>query len=249
MAAFAGFATDRSQLIPQSAQKFPHQKLAPGEWQDGQIRFQIRSGSDAVGDTRQPRDDTSKPRDKDGKARSAEPVRQQAALKPAAEDKIKAAPEEKRDANELARAAIERLRGAVDTANASGPGQQGARAGIAQSPQPVQEPAPVVMQTPLVQRAPAATASMVAPLPPPVIVAAPYGRRPATQEPVQPSGPEEARPPQAARAADRPVPPAEIPASQRPFDIQAEAAPVEHASLAEHVLATTKSLFRALTPH
>jgi hypothetical protein len=80
-----------------------------------------------------------------------------------------------------------------------------------------------------------------------VIVVSPYGRHS-----VGPEGPTPAtaadRPTDQANA-DRPTPPADIPGQRDGFDLQAQAAPVEHVSIADHVLSTTKSFFRALTPN
>jgi hypothetical protein len=133
------------------------------------------------------------------------------------------APEERRDANDLARAAIERLRGNGDTA-------------------------PRVQETSRVVTAPAAAAPAVRPLPPPIMVSAPpsesYG-----QGSSQPRPPYAAN----AGAADpsRPTPPAEIPAS-RPLDLRAEAAEPSvrerTQAAAEDVLSTAKSLFHAVLP-
>jgi hypothetical protein len=132
-------------------------------------------------------------------------------------------PEERRDANDLARAAIERLRGNGDTA-------------------------PRVQETSRVVTAPAAAAPAVRPLPPPIMVSAPpsesYG-----QGSSQPRPPYAAN----AGAADpsRPTPPAEIPAS-RPLDLRAEAAEPSvrerTQAAAEDVLSTAKSLFHAVLP-
>ena len=83
------------------------------------------------------------------------------------------------------------------------------------------------------------------PLPPPVIVASPYGRHSVGPEG---STPVTDRPADQANA-DRPTPPADIPGQRDGFDLQAQAAPVEHVSIADHVLSTTKSFFRALTPN
>jgi hypothetical protein len=133
------------------------------------------------------------------------------------------APEERRDANDLARAAIERLRGNGDTA-------------------------PRVQETSRVVTAPAAAAPAVRPLPPPIMVSAPpaesYG-----QGSSQPRPPYAAN----AGTADpsRPTPPAEIPAS-RPLDLRAEAAEPSvrerTQAAAEDVLSTAKSLFHAVLP-
>jgi hypothetical protein len=141
------------------------------------------------------------------------------------------APEEKRDASDLARAAIERLRG---TNEASPRVQEAVRIPDArQAPE-----APHVASAPAVQ-----------PLPPPIMVSAPNTEafNPATGSvPVKP-------PSGAARIDDprRPTPPADIPSSSPPVDLRAEAAlppPREHTSVADDVLSAAKSVFHAVLP-
>ena len=140
------------------------------------------------------------------------------------------APEERRDANDLARAAIERLRGNGDT-----------------SPR-VQETTSRIVDAPRTVTAPAVAAPAVRPLPPPIMVSAPpaesYGQ-----------GSSQPRPPYAANAGaadpSRPTPPADIPAS-RPLDLRAEVAEPSvrerTTAVAEDVLSTAKSLFHAVLP-
>jgi hypothetical protein len=141
------------------------------------------------------------------------------------------APEEKRDANDLARAAIERLRGTGETSPRV---QEAAR--IPDAPRPP--------ETPHVASAPA-----VQPLPPPIMVSAPNtdAFNPATGSvPVKPSS-------GTARIDDprRPTPPADIPSSSPPVDLRAEAAlpaPRERTSVADDVLSAAKSVFHAVLP-
>jgi hypothetical protein len=141
------------------------------------------------------------------------------------------APEEKRDANDLARAAIERLRG---TNEASPRVQETVR---------IPE-APRAPETPHVASAPA-----VQPLPPPIMVSAPNmeASNPATGSvPIKP-------PYGTARTDDprRPTPPADIPSSSPPVDLRAEAAlppPREHTSVADDVLSAARSVFHAVLP-
>jgi hypothetical protein len=138
-----------------------------------------------------------------------------------------AVPEERRDANDLARAAIERLRGNGEAAQRV---QEAARAPEASR----------------VVTAPAVATPAVRPLPPPIMVSAPsadtYGQ-----------GASQPRPPYAANATDpsRPTPPAEIPVS-RPLDLRAEAAEPSvrerTTAVAEDMLSTAKSLFHAVLP-
>jgi hypothetical protein len=140
-------------------------------------------------------------------------------------------PEEKRDANDLARAAIERLRGS----NEASPRVQEA----VRIPEARQAPeAPHVVSAPAVQ-----------PLPPPIMVSAPSTEvsNPATGSvPIKP-------PYGTARIDDprRPTPPADIPSSSPPVDLRAEAAlppPREHTSVADDVLSAAKSVFHAVLP-
>ena len=139
------------------------------------------------------------------------------------------APDEKRDANDLARAAIERLRG---TNEASPRVQEAVRI-----PEALPE-APHVASAPAVQ-----------PLPPPIMVSAPNTEafNPAT-------GSVPIKPPYAAARVDdprRPTPPADIPSSSPPVDLRAEAAlppPREHKSVADDVLSAAKSVFHAVLP-
>ena len=200
----------------------------------------------------------------DAKATDGKPV-EAAKTETAKTDSVKAKiakPEEKKNAIELARAAIERLRGTTADTPAS------------PAPQPVRTPrtarvddgARVAVQVPATQRtatvtpvvttglapqlAAPVTITAPPPLPPPVIVASPYGRHSVGPEaapavaPVDQAGDQ----PTDRVSADRPTPPADIP-FQRGYDLQAQAAPVEHVSIADHVLSTTKSIFRALTPN
>jgi hypothetical protein len=144
------------------------------------------------------------------------------------------APEEHRDANDLARAAIERLRGG----NEGSPRPQEA----ARIPDPTRAPdAGRVADVPRAASAPA-----VRPLPPPIMVSTPSGEAfdsaSAAMKPPYPS----------ARNDDpsRPTPPADIPYSQ-PLDLRAEAAepPVrEHKTVAEDMLLAAKSVFHAVLP-
>lgn len=137
------------------------------------------------------------------------------------------------DANDLARAAIERLRGADPAARA----QETAR--LPEQPKPVEPPRTVA--APAIQvTAPAATAAAPAlqPLPPPIMVSTPAA--------------DGARPP-VARADDplRPTPPADIPDPQHaPLDLRADATdqPAKRPSVADDVLSATKKLFNSVLP-
>jgi hypothetical protein len=141
-------------------------------------------------------------------------------------------PEERRDANDLARAAIERLRGAND---GSPRAQEAAR--VPEAPR-AQDPPRVV------------SASPVRPLPPPIMVSTP------PTQTFDSSGSSQMRPPYAARIDDprRPTPPADIPAaspSSPPLDLHAEADETSrrgHTTVAEDVLSAAKSVFHAVLP-
>jgi hypothetical protein len=149
------------------------------------------------------------------------------------------APEERRDANDLARAAIERLRGAGD---GSPRAQEAAR--TPEAPR-IPEAARVPDQPRVVSAPP------VRPLPPPIMVSTPQAE---TFDSA--SGSSQMKPPYAgaARIDDprRPTPPADIPeVSSRPLDLHAEAAEPsarEHTTVAEDMLSAAKSVFHAVLP-
>jgi hypothetical protein len=162
------------------------------------------------------------------------PAAAQVAAAPAAVDTT---PDERRDANDLARAAIERLRGNADSSPRA---PEAARA--SEVPRAVAAP-------PVVAPAPPLVAPALRPLPPPIMVSVP----PAGESHGQAATP--ARPPYAANVEagnpDRPTPPAEIPLS-RPLDLRAEVAEPSvrerSTAVAEDVLSTAKSLFHAVLP-
>ena len=140
-----------------------------------------------------------------------------------------------RDANDLARAAIERLRGSGEGA----PRVQEAPKTVVAAPVPV--PAPVASPSPSLQ-----AGAMVRPLPPPIAVTAPpLDNAPAPAAPANPAYTASVDP-------NRPTPPAEIPPAppRPPIDLRAGAADaVSHTkNVAEDVLAATKSMFHALLP-
>jgi hypothetical protein len=152
------------------------------------------------------------------------------------------APEEKRDANDLARAAIERLRGAND---ASPHVQEAVRTPEAPKTPETKTPETKAPETPHVASAPA-----VQPLPPPIMVSAPN-----TAEAFNPAtGSVPVKPPYGTARIDdprRPTPPADIPSSSPPVDLRAEAAlppPRERTSVADDVLSAAKSVFHAVLP-
>jgi hypothetical protein len=148
-----------------------------------------------------------------------------------------AAPDASRDANELARAAIERLRGAGD----GSPRQEAAR--VADPPRPA---------PPLTS--PFSSVPTIRPLPPPIMVSTPSAGTSDSPTGSLPAGP--SRP--AARADDqgRPTPPADIPQASPqaspPLDLRADADPPpprrEHTNVAEDMLLAAKSVFHAVLP-
>ncbi len=150
------------------------------------------------------------------------------------------APEERRDANDLARAAIERLRGAGD---GSPRAQEAAR--IPDAPRIPADAARVPDQPRIVSAPP------VRPLPPPIMVSTPQAE---TFDSA--SGSSQMKPPYAGatRIDDprRPTPPADIPeVSSRPLDLHAEATEPsarEHTTVAEDMLSAAKSVFHAVLP-
>ncbi|UGY26335.1 hypothetical protein [Bradyrhizobium septentrionale] len=143
-------------------------------------------------------------------------------------------PEENRDANDLARAAIERLR--KERPQDAARSQDAARTDLARLPD---------------QQRPAA-ASAIRPLPPPIMVSNPSGEN--ADQSSQP------RPPYAASAQDsnRLTPPADIPVPvlQAPLDLRADAAmpapknerTSERSSVTDDVFSGMKSMFHAVLP-
>jgi len=140
-------------------------------------------------------------------------------------------PDDRRDANDLARAAIERLR-----VNNDGPARAPEVARTAESPR---------IETPRIETPRVAAAPSLRPLPPPITVSMPPGAEASDQ----------GKPPYAANASvdpRRPTPPAEIPVS-RPLDLRADVAAEPSVrerttAVAEDVLSTAKSLFHSVLP-
>jgi len=146
------------------------------------------------------------------------------------------------DANDLARAAIERLRGITDSSPRV---QEAARA----ADTPRTPDAPRVASAPPAEASRIVPAPSVRPLPPPIMVSTPPGD--AVDSAAASS---QGKPPSAdaARIGDarRPTPPADIPVSP-PLDLRAEAtepAAREHKNVAEDMLSAAKSVFHAVLP-
>jgi len=138
-----------------------------------------------------------------------------------------AIPEERRDAAELARAAIERLR-ATSGGNDAPRAQEAARA----------------IEPPRIQEAPhsvVAVPPVIRPLPPPITVAVPGAGTPGAPVAVNPPYTS------SVRIDDplRPTPPADIPTAppSRPLDLHADGKTV-----AEDMLSAAKSMFHAVLP-
>jgi hypothetical protein len=134
------------------------------------------------------------------------------------------------DANDLARAAIERLhRASITSQPPRGPEQARVIAAPAADP----APPPAQVQAPPVP---------LQPLPPPIMVSTP----PADMKPPSPPAPRTGD-------AQRPTPPADIPFPGTPIDLRADAAdssrpPQGRSSVAEDVLSAAKSVFHSVLP-
>jgi len=168
--------------------------------------------------------------------------REKATVKNAAPPPVEAAPasDERRDANELARAAIERLRTSTDNGRpavespASVPGIREPARELSREPSRANVVAPLSIQSP----------SLVQPLPPPVVVKNSTGEGVAGNGPVQPPPPYAPATPSA--DTSRLTPPADIPS--RPLDLQAAAAPPSKPSVAADVLSAARSVINAVVP-
>jgi hypothetical protein len=179
---------------------------------------------------------------------SAAPV---VAAAPAAPVETAAAPDERRDANDLARAAIERLR-------LNGEASPRAAETVRAPETPRAANAPAVAHAPVVANAPVATnapatvsAPALRPLPPPIMISGSPAGEPHGQPSSGPTS-SQARPPYAeASNPNRPIPPADIPVS-RPLDLRAEVAEPSvrdrATAAAEDALSTAKSIFHAVLP-
>lgn len=161
---------------------------------------------------------------------------------PAASQAAHATPsEERKDANDLARAAIQRLRGNAETKeankDASRPGDDAARlAPTARASQQVR------VGPELPQTAPSIIQTSAPPLPPAIDIAAPrYPRL------------DDAATTASVRGDDRLTPPGDVPTAREPLDLRATNARTTSAaantSVADDFLSATKSFFRAITPN
>jgi hypothetical protein len=169
------------------------------------------------------------------------------AASPAPSAEASATPaEEHRDAAELARAAIERLRGLADKGS-----EKPQDKGQEKVQEAVRSPEAPRVEAQRVQEPQRSVASVpVRPLPPPITVSA----RPVEQG----AAPQPSNPPYTASVGgddpNRPTPPADIPLppAQPPLDLRADAAaasPRDHArNVAEDMLSAAKSMFHAVIP-
>jgi hypothetical protein len=150
-----------------------------------------------------------------------------------------ASAEDHRDAADLARAAIERLRGTSDGAPRSQENTRPQDAARLPDPSRVQEPSRAVAVAP------------VRPLPPPITVtAAPADPAASSSAPAHPPYAASAR----ADDPNRPTPPADIPPppAPPPLDLRADAAASNSRdnakNMAEDMLSAAKSMFHAVLP-
>jgi hypothetical protein len=134
--------------------------------------------------------------------------------------------EKEKDANELARAAIQRLRGGAETAR------------VAEEPAKPAAVAPRVQQVRAAPELPQPLPAVVSapPLPPAVTITAPKYPQDDSADRAAPG------------QSDRLAPPGEIPAARAPLNLQATHRVAENPSLADDFLSATKSFFRAITP-
>jgi hypothetical protein len=143
-----------------------------------------------------------------------------------------------RDANDLARAAIERLRGSGEAPHA----QEAIRV-----PEPSRSPDPARMVSVPVATAPQQVSVPARPLPPPIMVSTPSGE---AFDSTTGSVPQRSYP-SSARIDDprRPTPPADIPNSG-PYDLRAETTDpaTPHTTVADDMLSAAKSVFHAVLP-
>lgn len=185
-----------------------------------------------------------KPAEKSEKTVKAAPVpavtsapAQTLAVAPAAPAADPAPAGDNRDANDLARAALDRLRGPVEAAKQPEPQRQAA---------PVPAPAARAPEQPKVATAAQAQPHVqqtVQPLPPAMLVTAPSnGAGPRSEEASAPKPREAARD---ERSLSSFRPPAEIPAAP-PLDLHATGR--EPTSIADDVVATARSVFQAVIP-
>ncbi len=154
-----------------------------------------------------------------------------------------ATPEDRRDANDIARAAIERLRGAEPrAAEAKAPERKLNTVGYAPAVAPPQTytPPPVQAASPPAVYVPPPAREAAIPTPPPAL--APLPSENVAPLPMPPPSASVAR----AEDPSRPTPPADIP--QRPLDIRAKDDVNQNTSVAEDVVSAAKNAFQSVMP-
>jgi hypothetical protein len=180
----------------------------------------------------------------------AAPVAVPASAPPVVDAAAGAAPiEDRRDANDLARAAIERLRGTTEGARAQGTARTPDAPRVVESPRDAPRDTPRETPRVVVMAPPVAAPSAVRPLPPPIVVSTPPAE---SYNPGAGSSP--TSPPYTAVIGvddpNRPTPPAEIPPPP-PIDLRADAteAGAHGRKTVEHMLSAAKSMFHAVLPN
>ncbi len=158
------------------------------------------------------------------------PVVEPVVAAPTTAPAVEAAIAPDRDANDLARAAIERLRATPDSSRPS------ESSSVRLPPEP-----PRVIAAPVVPAAPVPAPS-IQPLPPPILVSTPSAE--SNQPRSSSAGRDDPR---------RPTPPADIP-DPRPLDLRADAIPdqpppKERTNVAEDVFSAAKSMFHSVLPN
>lgn len=211
VAAPAHTAKDAKSAEPAKAVEAPAPKVAKTE----PAKTESAKAESAKADP-EPATETSAP----AEPRRRPVFREKAAAKPVVTPPVEAKAEDTRDANEIAREAIARLRNSDQAQPVEAPrAQDRARVNVTYAPPsapqaPIQ--APPAIQTPPVNAVPPLNEVTVAPAPQPPVVRA--------------------------DESFRPSPPADIPS--RPLDLRAK----ERTSVAEDVVSTAKSVFHAVIP-
>ncbi|WP_315835414.1 cell envelope biogenesis protein TolA [Bradyrhizobium prioriisuperbiae] len=153
-----------------------------------------------------------------------------------------------RDANELARAAIERLRNSgeatrpAEPQHALEPVREPVREAVREAPLPASRE-PVRMNVVAVPPAVQPRTAAVQPLPPPVTVMAPSVEASVGDVPQAP--PLYVPPPRRMVDANRLIPPADIPAARPPIDLQPAST---RTSVADDVLSAARSVIHTIVP-
>ena len=171
------------------------------------------------------------------------------------------APSDDRDANDLARAAIERLRNADQSKDKDAPKEAAKPAEASRVQEAVRTPEPIRMPEPAHPPQDRSRANAAVYTPAPIMPVAPVAPMPAQTAPAQTAAvpalppatvvaPEKSLPATSSvtRVNDpsRPTPPADIPT--RPLDLRASAAAQDNSSVADDVVAAAKTMFKSVLP-